>query len=90
MNFFTELINRFKYESPKFFKKVGSYALALGGIGAAILATKLDPSNTIKFSETVYNIAEHLVSVGAIAKIVAAWTVKEPDYSTLDKPVTGE
>lgn len=85
MKFLTELLNRWDQESPKFFKRVGALAVTVGVIGGAILATKLDPANTIRFGQVIYDIAEHMVSIGIIAKIVAASTVKDPNYATIDK-----
>lgn len=78
-----EIIKRWTAESPAFFKKIIFLGITLGAIGTAIMTT---PVETFDFPEWLDKIAGHLVGIGAIAAIIAKFTVA--DTSVLKKEET--
>lgn len=89
MKFLTELINRWKLESPKFHKKLisfGNWAFAsgIGLIGLPAAYNGITGVEEIDFSLMV-KIASYLIVIGLCISIVAKTAVKDPDYTTLDK-----
>lgn len=79
MKFTTELWNRWTAASPVFFKKLQAFGLYLTGASGALLAIPGVPA-------FIHDIAGYALTAGAVLTAVSKLPVKDPDYSTLDKP----
>ncbi len=58
-----ELIERFKSESPVFFKKLKKYALSIGGSSAAVLI--VNASMGLNLSQTLVTVLGYVVAACA-------------------------
>lgn len=71
----SEIIDRLKAETPKFFKKVIYWCIAFGAIGGTVLLT---PN---QYPDWLVSIADDLIKIGATAAIVAAHVKKDPNQA---------
>ena len=76
-----EIITRLTGESPSFFKKVQAIGITLGSIGGGIL---LLPATGVILPAALLTIASHCVAIGAVAALVAKFTVKDSDVLKTD------
>lgn len=60
--------------TPAFFKKIIYGAIALGGIGSGIIAL---PSTGVVVPQWLLTLATYMITVGAVATIVAKFTVDD-------------
>lgn len=71
----TEIYKRLTSESPKIFKLIIRISLAVGAIGAAIIAL---PSTTgIVLSPVLLNISTHMIIAGAVGATIGKMTVED-------------
>lgn len=73
------LKERLKTETPKWFKKIRTFALWLGGIGGAIIASYNAIPNSVP--ENIKNIAGYLVVAGVVAAGVASTATNNTSVS---------
>lgn len=83
LNFFTELKNRWKSESPIFFKKLQAYGAWATGVSVSLIGLAEIPG--VSLPELLPQIAGYFAAAGAVMTLVSKLAVKDPDYSTLDK-----
>lgn len=83
MNFFTELKNRITLNSPLFFKKIQATGITLTLLSTALIGIPGIP-------DRVQEIAGYILTAGIVMTTVAKLTVKDPDYTVLDKPTSNE
>jgi hypothetical protein len=87
INFFTELVNRWSKAKPIFFIKVQRFGLALGTLSVSLIAIPAVDDRVQKF-------AGYLATAAGVIAFFSQFTVKKPDYPTLDKkeetPIIGE
>uniref|UniRef100_F4C9A1 Uncharacterized protein n=1 Tax=Sphingobacterium sp. (strain 21) TaxID=743722 RepID=F4C9A1_SPHS2 len=67
----TEITERIKSPTPKFFKKIRTIGLTLGAIGGALLAAP------IALPATVTTIAGYLATAGIVASAVSSVTKED-------------
>ena len=66
----TEITDRIKSPTPKFFKKIRTIGLTLGAVGGALLAAP------IALPATIISIAGYLATAGIVASAIST-TAKE-------------
>jgi len=66
-----KLIERWKAETPNFWKKVGNIGVAIGSVGAILV------SGTIVVPATLVTIGGYMVAVGSVTKILSKLTIKD-------------
>jgi len=69
-NMKTEITDRIKSPTPKFFKKIRTIGLTLGAVGGALLAAP------IALPATIISIAGYLATAGIVASAIST-TAKE-------------
>ncbi len=62
---------RWKAETPNFWKKVGNVGLGIGAVGAILV------SGTIALPATIVTIGGYMVAVGSVTKVLSKLTVKD-------------
>ena len=76
-----QIWTRLSSESPSFFKKIFAMAITIGSIGGAVL---LLPASGVVIPAALLTIASHCVAIGAVAAVVAKFTVKDSDVLKTD------
>lgn len=71
----TEITNRIKSPTPKFFKKIRTIGLTLGAVGGAILTAP------ITLPATVISIAGYLATAGLVASAISSTAVDDSNSS---------
>jgi uncharacterized membrane protein YhhN len=69
MNFFTETFRRLVLETPSYFKKLIYFGIALGTVGAGLIA--------IPELEQFHAIGEKLFIIGLVSGVIAKTAVKD-------------
>lgn len=62
---------RWKAETPDFWKKVGNIGLGIGAVGAVLV------SGTVALPATIITIGGYMVAVGSVTKILSKLTIKD-------------
>lgn len=62
---------RWKAETPDFWKKVGNIGVGIGTVGAVLV------SGTIALPATIVTIGGYMVAVGSVTKILSKLTIKD-------------
>lgn len=62
---------RWKAETPDFWKKVGNIGVAIGSVGAILV------SGTVVVPATLVTIGGYMVAVGSVTKILSKLTIKD-------------
>lgn len=65
------LKQRWKAETPDFWKKVGSIGVGIGTIGAILV------SGTIALPASIVTIGGYMVAVGSVTKVLSKLTIKD-------------
>jgi ABC-type xylose transport system permease subunit len=71
----SEITERIKSPTPKFFKKIRTIGLTLGAIGGALLAAP------ITLPATVISIAGYLATAGLVASAISSTAVDDSNSS---------
>jgi hypothetical protein len=66
-----ELKNRWKSESPEFWKKVGKIGVGIGTVGAFLV------SGTVALPVGLVTAGGYMVAVGSVTKVLSKLTVKD-------------
>lgn len=66
-----ELKNRWKSETPNFWKKVGNIGVGIGAVGAILV------SGTLVVPASLVTIGGYMVAVGSVTKVLSKLTVKD-------------
>ncbi len=62
---------RWKAETPDFWKKVGNIGVGIGAVGAILV------SGTIALPATIVTIGGYMVAVGSVTKVLSKLTIKD-------------
>lgn len=88
INFWVELKNRWKKDSPIFQEKLQAFGVWLAATGGALIAIPAS-LNGLDVAEInlglMIKIASYMILAGTIIKATAKTAVKDADYKTLDK-----
>jgi ABC-type xylose transport system permease subunit len=71
----SEITERIKSPTPKFFKKIRTIGLTLGAIGGALLTAP------ITLPATVISIAGYLATAGLVASVISSTAVDDSNSS---------
>jgi hypothetical protein len=63
--------DRWKAETPEFWKKVGNIGVGIGAVGAILV------SGTIALPATLVTIGGYMVAVGSVTKVLSKLTIKD-------------
>ncbi len=63
--------DRWKAETPEFWKKVGNIGVGIGAVGAVLV------SGTIALPATLVTIGSYMVAVGSVTKVLSKLTIKD-------------
>ena len=62
---------RWKAETPDFWKKVGNIGIGIGAVGAILV------SGTIALPASIVTIGGYMVAVGSVTKVLSKLTIKD-------------
>lgn len=62
---------RWKAETPDFWKKVGNIGVGIGAVGAILV------SGTIALPASIVTIGGYMVAVGSVTKVLSKLTIKD-------------
>lgn len=65
------LKNRWKAETPEFWKKVGKIGVGIGLVGGVLV------SGTIALPASLITIGGYMVAVGSVTKVLSKLTIKD-------------
>lgn len=62
---------RWKAETPDFWKKVGNIGVGIGAVGAILV------SGTIALPASIVTIGGYMVAIGSVTKVLSKLTIKD-------------